>query len=114
MAIRPITDTLRRIGRGTFIDRISTELARLVLDVEENGKPGNLVLTIRVSKANRGGAVIVEGKSELKLAKVPADDALMWAGPEGNLLEADPNQRELELRVAEVPGAGSPLKTANA
>jgi len=48
----------------------------------------------------------------LKLPKAPAEDALMWASPEGNLLERDPNQRELELREAASPNPAAPLKEA--
>lgn len=110
MSIRPITDTLRRIGRGTYIDRASEELARLVRDVEEHSKPGTLVLTIRVSKAARGGALVVAGKTDLRLAKADADDALMWSSPEGNLLDADPHQTQLDLR--QVANNDAPLKTA--
>lgn len=111
MAIRPIIDTLRRIGKGVFLDRISEELARVVREVENTGKPGILNISLRVSQANRGGALVVEGKSEVKLAKPAAEDALMWSTPEGNLLDRDPNQGELPLREV-ASDAGAPLKNA--
>lgn len=99
MSIKPLTDTLRRIGKGAFMDQASAELAKLVRQVEETGKPGALVLAIRISKANRGGALVVEGKHELKLPKAPPEDALMWATTEGNLVDRDPAQPELPLSV---------------
>ena len=113
MSVRPITDTLRKIGRGSFIDQASDELAELVRQIEETGKAGALVLHIRVSKANRGGALIVEGKHELKLPKAPPSDALMWATPEGNLVDRDPAQHELPLRDVSADSAEtSPVRHA--
>jgi hypothetical protein len=100
MSVRPITDTLRRIGRGAFIDRASEDLAAVVKHVEEHGKPGVVLLEIKVSKANRGGALVVEGRSTPKMGKPAAEDALLWPTPEGNLVDADPAQRELPLREA--------------
>lgn len=105
MSVRPITDTLRRIGRGTFIDQASDELAALVRQVEEHGKAGTLLLAIKVSKANRGGALIVEGRCETKLPKRAPEDALLWATPEGNLLDRDPAQGELPLREVDATPA---------
>lgn len=116
MATRPITDTLRRIGKGVFLDRISDQLNQLVREVENNGKAGTLVIQIAVSRANRGGALIVAGKSEVKLPKAPPEDALMWSTPEGNLVDRDPNQHELPLRevTPDAGAAGAPLKNASA
>jgi hypothetical protein len=113
MSIRPITDTLRQIGRGAFIDHASAELAELVRHVEETGKGGTLVLTLKVSKAGRGSALVVEGNSAVKLPKPAPSDTLMWATPEGNLVTSDPAQGVLELR--EVAHTSSqPLREAAA
>ena len=38
MAYRPITDTLRMIGQGVFIDRISQQMAEATLAAEQLGK----------------------------------------------------------------------------
>ena len=110
MAIRPITDTLRKIGRGAFIDAVSDELAALVRQVEEHGKAGTLVLKLKVSKAGRSGALVIEGKHELQMPKPPAEDALLWATPEGNLVDSDPSQKQLDLQS--VPTASGPLQSA--
>lgn len=113
MAIRPIVDTLRRIGKGVFLDRISAELAHVVREVETHAKPAELHIRIRVSPAARGGALVVEGFSALKLAKPPGEDALMWSTPDGNLVDRDPSQGELPLReVNTAVDAGAPLKSA--
>ena len=70
--IRPITDTLRHIGGGVFIDTASDKLAELVNAVAESGKSGRIDLTINVKKATRGGAMILTGKVKLtKPAEAP-------------------------------------------
>ena len=107
---RPITDTLRHIGGGVFIDTASDSLAELVNAVSASGKSGKLDLSITVKKATRGGAMHITGK--IKVSK-PADEpmeALLFATPEGNLVADDPSQQKLDLKIA--PGA-TETPTAN-
>lgn len=59
MSTRPITDTLRHIGGGVFVDTASDKLAELVSAVDSTGKAGRLDLTITVKKASRGGAMLL-------------------------------------------------------
>ena len=112
--IRPITDTLRHIGGGVFIDTASDKLSELVAAVDASGKAGRIDLTISVKKATRGGAMHITGK--IKVTK-PADEpmeAMLFATPEGNLVADDPHQQKLDLKVAsgatDVPATD--LKTA--
>lgn len=100
MTTRPITDTLRHIGGGVFLDASSDKLAELVSAVETSGKAGSLTLIISVKKATRGGAMLVTGR--LKLTK-PAEEpmeAMLFATPDGNLLAENPHQQKLDLKVA--------------
>lgn len=97
MSARPITETIRHIGGGVFIDTASDKLAELVGAVDSSGKAGRIDLTITVKKATRGGAMIVTGK--VKLTK-PAEEPLevmLFATPEGNLVADDPRQQKLNL-----------------
>jgi hypothetical protein len=98
MSTRPITDTLRQIGGGTFLDRISEQAAQCVLHAQEQGKKATLKIEISVRPANRGGAVIVTGQSVVNLPKPAPEDALLWATPDGNLVTSNPNQKSLDLR----------------
>ena len=111
MSARPITDTLRFIGGGTFIDKASDALADLVNAVESSGKKGTLTLTITVAKATRN-SVKVGGQIKLATPKEDPLDALLFPTPEGNLLAEDPSQTRLDLRVASTPGVNT-LLTAN-
>jgi hypothetical protein len=112
--IRPITDTLRHIGGGVFIDTASDKLAELVAAVDSSGKQGRIDLAITVKKATRGGAMHITGKVKLTKPAEDAMEAMLFATPEGNLVTEDPYQRNLELKS--VPGATdatpSTLKTA--
>lgn len=111
---RPITDTIRQIGGGVFIDTASDKLAELVAAVDQSGKSGKINLTITVKKATRGGAMHVSGT--VTLTKPPADplECMLFATPEGNLVADDPKQQKLDLKA--VAGAvefnPSTLKTA--
>ncbi|MFA5170401.1 MAG: hypothetical protein WC426_02465 [Sulfuriferula sp.] len=112
--IRPITDTLRHIGGGVFIDTASDKLADLVTAVDSSGKQGSINLIITVKKATRGGAMHITGKVKVIKPTEEAMEALLFATPEGSLVTEDPHQRSLELKS--VPGATdaapSTLKTA--
>jgi hypothetical protein len=45
MAIRPITDTLRMIDSGVFVDIASEKLNQLIKRVDDTGKSGKLTIT---------------------------------------------------------------------
>ena len=112
--IRPITDTLRHIGGGVFLDTASDQLAELVAAVDASGKSGSINLAITVKKATRGGAMHITGKVKLTRPAPEPMEALLFATPEGNLLADDPHQQKLDLKS--VPGAAGTdhdhLKTA--
>lgn len=115
MSIRPITDTLRHIGGGVFIDTASDKLAELVAAVDNSGKAGKLTLDVTVKKATRGGAMIVTGKVRLTKPAEEPMETMLFATPEGNLVADDPHQQKLDLKVAQGGGAATPavLKQAN-
>ncbi|AJK46189.1 hypothetical protein [Burkholderia plantarii] len=114
MSIRPITDTMRYIGGGVFMDQASDKLAELVNAVDTTGKAGSLTIVINVKKATRGGAMLIVGKVSVKKPAEDPMEAMLFATPEGNLISDDPHQQKLDLK--QVPGATdaspSTLKTA--
>lgn len=105
MSVRPITDTLRSLGHGVFIDEASDALNQLVNAVESTGRAGKLTLVLSLKKATRNGlALVVQDEIKLQLPKQPARETMLFATPEGNLLTEDPRQQSLELRsVTETP-----------
>lgn len=114
--IRPITDTLRHIGGGVFVDTASDKMAELVSAVDASGKAGRLVLEVKVKKATRGGAMHITGNAKLTLPASEPMEAMLFSTPEGNLVVDDPHQQKLDLKVA--PGSSdaaveaASLKTA--
>lgn len=98
---RPITETLRAIAGGEFMDEISDQMSQLVIKVDETGKKGSLVIEIDVKLAVRGGAMSVIGKSKLKLPASDPAECLMFATPEGNLVSDNPRQKKLDLKSIE-------------
>ncbi len=111
--IRPITDTLRHIGSGIFIDMASDKMNELVTAVDQSGKGGKLTLEVSVKKATRGGAMHITGKIRLTKPAEDAMEAMLFATPEGNLVADDPHQQKLDLKSVESNTAPSKeLKTA--
>lgn len=96
---RPITDTLRMLQQGVFIDQCSDLMAGVVKSVDETGKPGKLTITLDVKKV--GGAVSVLAKVTDKTPEKSPDPDLFYATVEGNLSVDNPNQRKLDLRMAD-------------
>lgn len=96
MAVRPITDTIRHIRGGEFIDEASDALAELVRAVEATGKGGKVVLEISVKKMSRD-ANGVSGKVKLSKPFEAPESTLMFPTPEGNLLTEHPLQQKLPL-----------------
>ena len=99
MSIRPITDTLRLLQGGLFIDQCSDMLAEAVKSVDETGKNGKLTITLDLKKS--GGAIAIAAKVTNKVPEAKADEDLMWPTVEGNLQVNNPRQQNLDLRVAE-------------
>lgn len=107
MSIRPITDTLRLLQGGVFLDTCSEQLADVVKSVDDTGKAGKLTITLDIKKS--GGAMAITAKVTNKSPEAPPDADLLWPTIEGNLSIDNPNQRKLDLRVAD----GAPREIRN-
>lgn len=109
---RPITDTLRFLQGGTFLDEASDAMAELVSAVDSTGKGGEITIKINVKKMSKG-AMGVTGKLTMKKPHEAPDATLMFPTPEGDLLTQDPRQQNLELKtIAAAPAI--PLKQVGA
>lgn len=99
MSVRPITDTLRLLQGGVFLDVCSEKLAEAVKSVDETGKAGKVTITLDLKRA--AGAISISAKVTNKVPEAKADDDLMWPTVEGNLSLDNPNQQKLDLRQVE-------------
>lgn len=101
MSVKPITQTLALLQGGTFLDQCSELFAGIVKGVDDTGKAGKLTITLDVKKVN--AAVSVLAKVTDKVPERAPDADLFYATVEGNLSLDNPNQRKLDLRVADAP-----------
>ena len=109
---RPITETLRFLQGGTFMDDASGQLAELVSAVNATGKGGKITLEITVKKMSKG-ACGVTGKIKMSKPHEAPDATLMFPTDDGDLLTEDPRQQKLELKTVSTAPA-TVLKTAGA
>lgn len=93
---KPITDTLRQLQDGLFVDKCTDLLTGIVKSVDLTGKAGKLTITLDVKKVS--GAISLLAKVTDKTPEPPADADLFYATVEGNLSRDNPNQRKLDLR----------------
>lgn len=101
MSTRPITDTLRLLNDGMFLDECSEAMAALVKGVDDTGKAGTLTIKLALKKS--GGAIELIPTVTAKTPEPKPDSTLLWATVEGNLSVDNPAQRKLDLKVAEKP-----------
>lgn len=98
MSVRPITETLRILQGGLFLDDCSDKLAEAVKAVDETGKAGKLTITLDLKKS--GGALAISAKVTNKAPEPKPDEDLLYPTVEGNLTMDNPHQRKLDLQVA--------------
>jgi len=102
---RPITDILRHLRGGVFIDEASDALQKLVRAVDESGKSGKVTIELHVKKITRSGAMDVTDKITTKMPAAEPMTTLLFATIDGNLVTEDPHQRKLDLKAVTVPNA---------
>ena len=85
-----LLDTIRRISGGSYCDQAGDELAKIVKAVEETGRQGTLTLNLKISKAAKGGAMVIIGTMS---SKPPAGDPMnvvLFADENGRLTDTTP------------------------
>jgi len=107
---RPITDTLRLLEGGTFLDKCSDEMTNLVKQVESTGKGGEIVIRVKVKRVTASTVGLIP-TCETKIPKEKPDEMLFYPTPDGNLSIDNPKQQKLDLKPVET-GKPSEFKQA--
>ena len=99
---RPITDIMRDIARGHFVEQATAELQKIVLAVLEEGKPGTLTIKIKVAK-NDENQVFYDAEIDGRLPKQTLARTMFFVDNDGNSVRRDPRQNEMFLQDANEP-----------
>jgi hypothetical protein len=97
---RPITDIMRDIARGHFVEQATEELQKIVLAVLEENKTGTLTLKIKVSK-NDENQVFYDAEIDGKMPKQTLARTMFFVDSEGNSVRRDPRQTDMFTKKAE-------------
>lgn len=108
MGVRPFTDVIRDMRFGETLEELSEEFNKLVQAVENTGRPGELVISIKL-KPSTAGAIELTDLIKTKLPAPKKGTSLFFATPEGNLVRNDPRQREIP-GLKEISNDSQPLK----
>lgn len=109
---KPITDTLRVLQGGTFLDKCTDTLAEAVRATNDTGKATSVTITLKLKRA--AGAIDIAATVTNKLPdEVPTSD-LLWPLTDGGLSINHPKQGELPLRVVEQPAGNQPVREVEA
>lgn len=94
---KPLTDLLREVEDGEFVDDITRKVYEIIHAVRETRKPGKLSISLTFTPSGRG-LVAIDGDFTEKLPKHARPSTTFFVTPEGTLLRDDPNQPRLPLR----------------
>jgi len=97
---RPFFETLRDLRAGRTLEDLTDELAAIVTAVKATGKPGELVLRLKVKPPKTGAItyLTLEDQITTKVPKLDRGDTVFFPTADGGLSRSDPSQGELALR----------------
>ncbi len=92
--MRPFTDVIRDHRNGKLVAELSERLAKVILAVEETGKPGKISLSqaIKPSKGEEGAFKVTPTISH-SIPERDLPDALFFSDESGSLVRESPTQR---------------------
>lgn len=83
---------------GGAQSELSERLNECVKATQDTGKATELALVLKIKQDRGGGQYLIDHKISTKLPEAERPTTIMWATPEGNLLNENPHQRRLDLR----------------
>jgi len=103
--MRPFTDVLRDMRNGKVVAAITEQLSEVVRAVGFTGKPGELLLTIKVKpQGQNDNLVIVSAAVKTKSPRPDMPDAMFYFDAEGDLLREDPTHVRMFAAAPDAAG----------
>lgn len=112
ITVNAFATLLSELKEGAAQIEASQKLAELIQRVAETGKPGKLLLEIRVSQANRGLAANFSCNIQTRLPSLPLQETLLFVDTEQGLRLTRENPRQRNLNLTEVERPAVELKQA--
>ncbi len=101
---------LQRLGQGRLLEELTAALANVADEVVASGKPGQVVLTLKITTRSQGDPqIVIEETVARKLPARAARGAVVYA-IDGTLYTRDPRQQE--LRFETVPALAPEVRSA--
>lgn len=93
--------TLGELRNGSAVDGLNEKFSRLVAEVSQKRRPGELLLKVKVKPNKDGETVAIVAVTKLSLPEVESLDSTFYVSDEGKLSRNDPRQKEM---FAALPG----------
>jgi hypothetical protein len=97
MMPRPFLETFGQLRSGRLMDDCGDALAEIVAAVKATGKPGEMIIKIKVKAPKAGGTayLMVEDSLSVKTPKLDHGDTVFFHTKDGGLSRQDQTQQEL-------------------
>lgn len=92
---------LNLCGHGEMLDAIADDTRAVEKAVSETGKAGTLTIKIKIAPNGANKRIITYDVSK-KVATIPTMQTYAFATQQGQYVENDPDQRQLDLTVVPV------------
>lgn len=91
------TDVLQDIRGGDVIHELTDQLRDVVTRVADTGRPGEIILKLKVKPASKGAGatLIIEDDIKVKLPVHEKGTTILYATKDGDLQRNDPRQPQL-------------------
>lgn len=110
--MKPITDTLREINNGKFVEEITAEFAELVRNAMATGKKGKLAVQLTIKPARGGRTMTLDADYKASVPEYDRPTEHFFVDNNGSLLRNDPNQPQLDLRSVTVDVSTGEIRAA--
>jgi len=84
---------------GEALSDLAAAMREVTLAVASTGESGAILFKLKIKRAAKGGALLVEDEIKTTIPKSETPGSIFFGDDKGNLLREDPNQQKLPLRA---------------